>query len=96
MDGWMVEWMDKKWWMDGWLDPREAVRPPVADGHIYRFDPTIGTWTELSGAGSAPSPRYGMGFTATPDGMLYVFGGDNGSNRGGRGGPRGNVQRGQR
>ena len=25
--------------------------------------------------GFAPSPRFGMGFTATPDGMLYAFGG---------------------
>jgi hypothetical protein len=25
--------------------------------------------------GSRPSPRYAMGFAATPDGMLYVFGG---------------------
>jgi hypothetical protein len=26
-------------------------------------------------ASSGPSPRYAMGFAATPDGMLYVFGG---------------------
>jgi hypothetical protein len=26
-------------------------------------------------AGSGPSRRYAMGFAATPDGMLYVFGG---------------------
>ena len=30
-------------------------------------------------AGSSPSPRYGMGFAATPDGMLYVFGGNDNS-----------------
>jgi hypothetical protein len=34
-------------------------------------------------AGSGPSPRYFMGFAATPDGMLYVFGGrDLGGNEG--------------
>jgi hypothetical protein len=27
-------------------------------------------------AGSGLPPRYAMGFAATPDGMLYVFGGD--------------------
>jgi hypothetical protein len=39
-------------------------------------------------AGSGPSPRFGMGFESTPDGVLYVFGGtvDYGSSgKGGRG-----------
>jgi hypothetical protein len=30
-------------------------------------------------AGSRPSPRYSTGFAATPDGMFYVFGGQDGS-----------------
>jgi N-acetylneuraminic acid mutarotase len=46
---------------------------------LYRFSPTSNTWTALNIA-SPPSARYGMGFSATPDGMLYVFGGD--GNRG--------------
>ncbi len=33
-------------------------------------------------AGSSPFPRYGMGFAATPDGMLYVFGGYSSGNEG--------------
>jgi hypothetical protein len=43
---------------------------------VYRFSPAANTWTALSPSGSGPSPRYGMGFAATPDGMLYVFGGN--------------------
>ena len=37
-------------------------------------------------AGSGPSRRYGMGFAATPDGMLYVFGGYDNSGTEGEGG----------
>jgi hypothetical protein len=39
-------------------------------------------------AGSGPFERYGMGFAATPDGMLYVFGGldNSGTERGRCGG----------
>jgi hypothetical protein len=42
---------------------------------LYRFDPAALKWTKLSPAGPAPAPRFAMGFAATPDGMLYVFGG---------------------
>jgi hypothetical protein len=42
---------------------------------VYRFSAAANTWTALSPSGSGPSPRYGMGFAATPDGMVYVFGG---------------------
>jgi N-acetylneuraminic acid mutarotase len=41
---------------------------------LYRFNPTSNTWSNLSVA-NPPSARSGMGFAATPDGMLYVFGG---------------------
>jgi hypothetical protein len=47
---------------------------------MYRFNAAASTWTALSPSGSAPSPRWGIGFAATPDGMLYVFGGYDGSN----------------
>jgi hypothetical protein len=67
---------------------------------VYRFSAAANTWTPLSPSGSGPSPRSSMGFVATPDGMLYVFGGDEtivfstgigkgrgaGGGRGGRGG----------
>jgi hypothetical protein len=43
---------------------------------VYRFSPAANTWTTLSPSGSGPSRREGMGFAATPDGMLYVFGGN--------------------
>jgi N-acetylneuraminic acid mutarotase len=46
---------------------------------VYRFSPAANNWTALSPSGSGPSPRYMMGFAATPDGMLYVFGGWNSS-----------------
>ena len=45
---------------------------------LYRYDPKNVTWTALTALGSAPSPRESMGFTATPDGMLYLFGGQSG------------------
>ena len=41
---------------------------------LYSFSPTSNTWAAHN-ASSAPSPRFAMGFAATPDGMLYVFGG---------------------
>ena len=42
---------------------------------VYRFDVAAATWTALSPSGPIPVIRYYMGFTSTPDGMLYVFGG---------------------
>jgi hypothetical protein len=42
---------------------------------MYRFSAAASTWTALSPSGSGPSARRSMGFAATPDGMLYVFGG---------------------
>jgi N-acetylneuraminic acid mutarotase len=64
---------------------RVCARPsPRAAGYLndlYRFSPAASTWTALSSSGSAPSSRYAMGFTATPDGMLYVFGGLASGNR---------------
>ena len=42
---------------------------------LYRFSPAAVTWTALSPSGSKPSPRSGLGMAATPDGMVYVFGG---------------------
>jgi hypothetical protein len=56
---------------------------------LYRLSVAANTWTALSPSGSGPSPRFAMGFAATPDGMLYVFGGEDSrgrDNEGGRGG----------
>jgi hypothetical protein len=39
---------------------------------VYRFNPAANTWTA---ALSLSFRRMSMGFAATPDGMLYVFGG---------------------
>jgi hypothetical protein len=62
---------------------RRCARPsPPAAGNLndlYRFSAAANNWTALSPSGSGPSPRYAMGFAATPDGMLYVFGGTSGS-----------------
>jgi hypothetical protein len=70
--------------------PPLSVRPtPPAAGYlndVYRFSAADNAWTKLSSSGSGPSPRTSMGFAATPDGMLYVFGGwDGGNHRGGEG-----------
>ena len=55
---------------------------------MYRFSASANTWTALYPSGSGPSRRRFMGFAATPDGMLYVFGGYNyaGNERGEGGG----------
>jgi hypothetical protein len=51
---------------------------------LHCFAAGDNAWTALSPSGSAPSPRDAMGFAATPGGMLYVFGGqDGGGNWGG-------------
>ena len=42
---------------------------------LHVFDPITVKWTELHPTGSSPPPRGGMGFAATPDGKLYVYGG---------------------
>jgi hypothetical protein len=53
---------------------------------VYHFSPAANTWTALSLSGSGPTPRYDAGFAATPDGILYVFGGWDGGNETGRAG----------
>jgi hypothetical protein len=59
--------------------PRRRDRAPraaaVFANDLYRFSPSASKWAELSPIGPAPAPRQYMGFAATPDGMLYVFGG---------------------
>jgi hypothetical protein len=72
--------------------PLSAHPSPPATGwlnDLYSFSPVDKVVTALSPFGSplAPSPRYAMGFAATPDGMLYVFGGNSrsGNVRGGGG-----------
>ena len=42
---------------------------------LYRYDPTTLKWTALFPSGTIPSKREFIGFTATPDGKLYTFGG---------------------
>jgi hypothetical protein len=57
--------------------PQLSVPDFLFSGHlndIYRFSPTTNAWTLLS-ATNPPVASWHMGFTATPDGSLYVFGG---------------------
>ena len=66
------------------------MRPsPFAAGNrndLYRFSPAANTWSALFPFGFGPSVRHWVGFAATPDGMLYVFGGfDGGTEEGGVG-----------
>ena len=46
-------------------------------GDLHVYDPVAMTWTNLSAgaSGTAPSARYGHGFTAA-GGRLYVHGGE--------------------
>jgi hypothetical protein len=42
---------------------------------LYRYNPTTRVWTALSPSGTKPSKREFTGFTATPGGKLYAYGG---------------------
>ncbi len=85
-------------WLDEPLPMRQLPGLPlpaaVSFNDLYRFDPAAVKWTTLSPSGSAPSPRFAMGFAATPDGMLYVVGGS--GNEGGSGDGGGGAGRWQR
>ena len=48
---------------------------PAGFNDLYRYNPTTATWTKFAHFGSVPSVRYAMGFVATSDSELYVFGG---------------------
>lgn len=50
------------------------------NGDLHVFDPSAMAWEDLSAdvSGTAPSPRYSMGF-ASAGGKLYVFGGYGGA-----------------
>ncbi len=69
--------------MDG-RTPLTGRTPPAAASDIYRFSPATGAWTTLAYSGTAPPARRMMGFTATPGGMLYVFGGRTDTGKGAR------------
>ncbi len=46
--------------------------------NIFTFDQSINSWTQLAAVGTLPSGRERMGFTSTPDGLIYMFGGYSG------------------
>jgi hypothetical protein len=46
-----------------------------AAADLYKLDPITLVWTSLLTSGPTPSPRGYMGFTATLNGLIYVFGG---------------------
>ena len=52
-----------------------GVIPGSLHNDMYSFNPASSTWTTLAPSGAVPSARLGMGFTSTPDGLLYLFGG---------------------
>ncbi len=49
----------------------------VVYNDLYSFDPAFNIWSKLSPipSGSVPTARYGHGFTAAADNMIYLFGG---------------------
>ena len=49
--------------------------PHVDPVDLWVYSPATNAWTSLSPTGPAPSERILMGFTATPDGRVYLFGG---------------------
>ena len=54
--------------------PSHSLVAGVFLNDLHSFSPTSNTWTEHN-ATHPPSVRDDMGFAATPDGVLYVFGG---------------------
>ncbi len=52
-----------------------GVIPGAHRDDMYSFNPASSMWTTLAPSGAVPSARLGMGFTSTPDGLLYLFGG---------------------
>ena len=56
-----------------------GFRQPAND--LYVYSPSSAAWTALTPTGAVPPARYFMGFSATPDGKLYTFGGFNGGER---------------
>lgn len=58
----------------GW----DGVSPSAYFNDISSFDPKTNTWTTLSTPGLTPSGRWWMGFSAAPDGTIFLFGGGNG------------------
>ena len=42
---------------------------------LWSFNLSTGYWTAMTPIGPVPYPRYWFGFTSTPDGLLYLFGG---------------------
>jgi hypothetical protein len=54
---------------------RASSRSPAHHNDIYRFNRGTSTWTRIVTNGDVPPPRVRMGFTATPNGMIYLFGG---------------------
>jgi hypothetical protein len=43
---------------------------------MFLLNPKKGTWTRLASNGTKPLARSSMGFISTPDGMIYLFGGN--------------------
>ena len=62
-----------------------AVAPGGAND-LFSYEPSTKMWKQLPHSSSAPSPRFEMGFAATPDRMLYVFGGCTLPEQGNKGG----------
>ena len=50
----------------------------LSDG-IQRYDPTSNRWTLLAANGTSPGARNNVGFTSTPNGTIYLYGGSNSS-----------------
>lgn len=67
--GGMSSWPAKENWIDG--------QPATIFNDLHRFDPVQKVWTVPTTSGTVPSPRYDLGIAATPDGMIYIFGGNN-------------------
>jgi hypothetical protein len=64
--------------------PPLSARSSLPAADMHSFSAVDNAWTPLSPSGSGPSSRFSMGFAATPDGMLYVFGGWGDGNEGGK------------
>ena len=58
------------------FDPVPAL--PGYCNDLFSFDPQARRWTQLNPVGNIPPPVHGMGFLASSNGLLYLFGGEGG------------------
>ena len=61
-----------------WSNDFDSHPAAGMDDSFYRWNLTGSEWTVLTPSGPTPPGRFFTGCAATPDGLVYIFGGDAG------------------